>query len=51
MSETATMNCRPTTTPNRPQRKQLSDQLERMDSIVNALAEGLPEVATAACPT
>ena len=49
MSE-ATMNGRPNaTTPSRPQRKQLSDQLDRMDSIVDALAEGLPEAVAAAC--
>ncbi len=50
MSESSTMNGRQTTPlPNRPQRKQLSDQLDRMDSIIDDLAEGLPEAVTAAC--
>lgn len=38
MSATATTNGRP--------RKQLSEQLDRMDSIVDALAEALPEAVT-----
>jgi hypothetical protein len=50
MSESSTMNGRQTTPlPARPQRKQLSDQLDRMDSIIDALAEGLPEAVTVAC--
>jgi hypothetical protein len=49
MSE-ATMNGRPTTTTHGvPRRKQLSVQLDRMDSIIDALAEGLPEAVAAAC--
>src|SRR5579863_1570681 len=32
----------------RPQRKQLSDQLDRLDSIIDALAEGLPAAVAAA---
>lgn len=37
------------TTNGRPQRKQLSDQLDRLDTIIDALAEALPEaVADAA---
>jgi hypothetical protein len=43
MSETATQ------TNNRPQRKQLSDQLDRLDGILDALAEGLPGAITDAC--
>src|SRR5689334_11689832 len=31
------------TTNGRPQRKQLSDQLDRLDTIIDALAEALPE--------
>src|SRR5580692_6931637 len=42
MSTTATLN-------GKPQRKQLSVQLDRMDSIIDALAEGLPEAVAAAC--
>lgn len=38
----------PTMTNGRPQRKQLSDQLDRLDSIIDALAEGLPEAVAAA---
>ena len=37
------------TTNGRPQRKQLSDQLDRMDSIIDALAEALPEAVADAC--
>lgn len=33
----------------KPQRKQLSDQLDRMDAILDALAEGLPGAVTDAC--
>jgi hypothetical protein len=43
MSETATP------TNHRPQRKQLSDQLDRMDSIIDALADGLPGAVADAC--
>mgnify|MGYP000154717231 CR=1 FL=1 len=39
---TATMN-------GRPQRKQLGDQLDRLDSIIDALAEGLPGAVADAC--
>ena len=42
MSATATTN-------GRPQRKQLSEQLDRMDSIIDALAEALPEAVADAC--
>jgi len=42
MSATATMN-------GRPQRKQLGDQLDRLDSIIDALAEGLPGAVADAC--
>jgi hypothetical protein len=39
-----------TTTANgRPQRKQLSDQLDRLDSIIDVLAEGLSQAVTDAC--
>lgn len=33
----------------KPQRKQLSDQLDRLDSIIDALAEGLPGAVADAC--
>jgi len=33
----------------RPQRKQLGDQLDRLDSIIDALAEGLPGAVADAC--
>ncbi len=33
----------------KPQRKQLSDQLDRMDSIIDALADALPEAVADAC--
>ncbi|MCE9562625.1 MAG: hypothetical protein K8U57_11300 [Planctomycetes bacterium] len=39
MAATATMN-------GKPQRKQLADQLDRLDSIIDALAEGLPRRGT-----
>jgi CRISPR/Cas system CMR subunit Cmr4 (Cas7 group RAMP superfamily) len=42
MSATATMN-------GRPQRKQLSDQLDRLDTIIDALAEALPSAVADAC--
>jgi hypothetical protein len=42
MSQTATANGKPT-------RKQLSDQLDRLDSIIDALAEGLQGAVTDAC--
>jgi hypothetical protein len=42
MSATATMN-------GRPQRKQLSDQLDRLDTINDALAEALPGAVADAC--
>lgn len=42
MSATATMN-------GKPQRKQLADQLDRLDSIIDALAEGLPGAVADAC--
>src|ERR1700722_4667225 len=42
MSATATMN-------GRPQRKQLSDQLDRLDTIIDALAEALPAAGSDAC--
>ena len=38
----------PTVTNGKP-RKQLSDQLDRLDSIIDALAEGLPGAVTDAC--
>jgi hypothetical protein len=39
-----------TTTANgRPQRKQLSDQLDRLDSIIDTLAEGLNQAVSDAC--
>jgi multidrug resistance efflux pump len=45
MSGTATA----TPTNDRPPRKQLSDQLDRLDGILDALAEGLPGAITDAC--
>jgi len=42
MSATATMN-------GKPQRKQLADQLDRLDSIIDVLAEGLPGAVADAC--
>jgi len=39
---TATMN-------GKPQRKQLGDQLDRLDTIIDALAEGLPGAVADAC--
>lgn len=42
MTATATMN-------GRPQRKQLADQLDRLDSIIDTLAEGLPGAVADAC--
>jgi len=41
MSATATINGKP--------RKQLADQLDRLDSIIDALAEGLPGAVAEAC--
>jgi hypothetical protein len=39
-----------TVTPNgKPQRKQLADQLDRLDGIIDALAEGLNEAVAEAC--
>src|SRR6476469_2816348 len=39
-----------TTEPNgKPQRKQLSDQLDRLDHIIEGLANGLPEAVAEAC--
>lgn len=38
-----------TTLNGRPQRKQLADQLDRLDSIIDALAEGLPGAVADAC--
>lgn len=38
-----------TTTNGRPRRKQLSDQLDRLDAILDAIAEGLPGAVTDAC--
>src|SRR6185436_2433553 len=38
-----------TVTNGRPARKQLSDQLDRLDSILDALAEGLPGAVADAC--
>jgi len=37
------------TTNGKPQRKQLGDQLDRLDSIIDALAEGLPGAVADAC--
>ena len=42
MSATATMN-------GKPQRKQLADQLDRLDAIIDALAEGLNGAVADAC--
>jgi hypothetical protein len=42
MSATATMN-------GKPQRKQLADQLDRLDSIIDALADVLPNTVADAC--
>jgi hypothetical protein len=42
MSATATMT-------NGKPRKQLSEQLDRLDSIIDVLAEGLPGAVTDAC--
>src|SRR5580692_509468 len=38
-----------TTLNGRPQRKQLSDQLDRLDTIIDALAEALPGAVADAC--
>lgn len=38
-----------TTTNGKPPRKQLSDQLDRLDSILDTIAEGLPGAMTDAC--
>jgi hypothetical protein len=38
-----------TTTDGKPARKQLSDQLDRLDTIIDALAEALPEAVADAC--
>jgi hypothetical protein len=38
-----------TTTNGRPARKQLSDQLDRLDGVIDALAEGLNQAVTDAC--
>ena len=38
-----------TTLNGKPQRKQLGDQLDRLDSIIDALAEGLPGAVADAC--
>jgi len=43
MSATATLNGKPQS------RKQLADQLDRLDSIIDALAEGLPGAVADAC--
>ncbi len=43
MLATATLNGKP------PTRKQLADQLDRLDSIIDALAEGLPGAVADAC--
>ncbi len=43
MSATATINGKP------QQRKQLTDQLDRLDSIIDLLAEGLPGAVADAC--
>src|SRR3954466_12236127 len=38
------------TVPNgKPQRKQLSDELDRLDNIIEGLANGLPEAVAEAC--
>ncbi len=37
------------TTNGKPQRKQLGDQLDRLDSIIDALADGLPGAVAEAC--
>jgi hypothetical protein len=37
------------TTNGKPQRKQLSDQIDRLDTIIDALAEALPEAVADAC--
>jgi hypothetical protein len=42
MTATSTLN-------GKPRRKQLSDQLDRLDSLVDALVAGLPEAVAAAC--
>jgi hypothetical protein len=43
------MSATTTATNGKPQRKQLSDQLDRLDGILDALAEGLPGAVTDAC--
>jgi hypothetical protein len=42
------MSVQTTTTNGRPQRRQLSDQLDRLDSIIDGLCDGLPEAVAAA---
>src|SRR4051812_32393014 len=43
------MSATTTATNGRPQRKQLSDQLDRLDAILDVIAEGLPGAVTDAC--
>jgi hypothetical protein len=43
------MSATTTVTNGKPQRKQLSDQLDRLDAILDAIAEGLPGAVTDAC--
>src|SRR3954466_3062515 len=38
-----------TMTNGKPQRRQLSDELDRLDGILDAIAEGLPGAVTDAC--
>ena len=42
------MSAQATLVNGRPQRKQLSDQLDRLDSIIDGLCDGLPEAVAAA---
>src|SRR4051812_19026608 len=48
-SEDLTMSTATVTTNGRRARKQLSDQLDRLDAILDALAEGLPGAVADAC--
>lgn len=43
------MSATASVTNGKPQRKQLSDQLDRLDAILDAIAEGLPGAVTDAC--
>ena len=44
----SSMTAQSTMVNGRPQRKQLSEQLDRLDSIIDGLCDGLPEAVAAA---